>query len=105
FLHLQRLPICALKIDSQFMTDLLHRRSERRLVAAMINLAHNLGKVVVAEGVESASQQKWLADEGCDQMQGYILCAPASFDRLKRELADLCLPAVDNNLPNNLSDQ
>ncbi len=94
FLHLQRLPISALKIDSQFMTDLLHRRSERRLVAAMINLAHNLGKVVVAEGVESASQQKWLADEGCDHMQGYVLCAPASFERLRRELAGLRLPEV-----------
>ncbi|HEY7885959.1 MAG TPA: EAL domain-containing protein, partial [Cellvibrionaceae bacterium] len=105
FLHLQRLPISALKIDSQFMTDLLHRRSERRLVAAMINLAHNLGKVVVAEGVESASQHKWLAAEGCDQMQGYVLCAPASFDRLKRELAELCLPSAANNSPNYLSDQ
>src|SRR5690606_23631670 len=95
FLHLQRLPISALKIDSQFMTDLLHRRSERRLVAAMINLAHNLGKVVVAEGVESASQQKWLAEEGCDHMQGYVLCAPASFERLKRELPQLRLPEMN----------
>lgn len=98
FLHLQRLPISALKIDSQFMTDLLRRRSERRLVSAMINLAHNLGKVVVAEGVENASQQKWLADEGCDQMQGYYLGAPQSYDRLKKAIASMQLmkPAEPN---------
>ncbi|UTF59206.1 bifunctional diguanylate cyclase/phosphodiesterase [Gilvimarinus sp. DA14] len=94
FLHLQRLPIAALKIDSQFMADLLRRRSERRLVSAMINLAHNLGKVVVAEGVESASQQKWLAEEGCDQMQGYFLCAPHAYSRLIKVIDGLTLEKV-----------
>lgn len=94
FLHLQRLPIAALKIDSQFMTDLLRRRSERRLVSAMINLAHNLGKVVVAEGVENASQQKWLADEGCDQMQGYFLAAPQTYARLHKVIANMNLADV-----------
>ncbi|WP_020210981.1 EAL domain-containing protein [Gilvimarinus chinensis] len=94
FLHLQRLPIAALKIDSQFMADLLRRRSERRLVSAMINLAHNLGKVVVAEGVESASQQKWLAEEGCDQMQGYFLCAPHAYSRLIKVIKGLSLESV-----------
>ncbi|MDO3383044.1 EAL domain-containing protein [Gilvimarinus algae] len=97
FLHLQRLPIAALKIDSQFMADLLRRRSERRLVAAMINLAHNLGKVVVAEGVESASQQKWLVEEGCDQMQGYYLCAPHAYSRLKKVIGDLTLAPIPDD--------
>lgn len=104
FLHLQRLPIAALKIDSQFMTDLLRRRSERRLVSAMINLAHNLGKVVVAEGVESISQQKWLVDEGCDQMQGYFLCAPHAYSRLTKVIRGLSLSAVLENKESSASD-
>lgn len=91
FLHLQRLPITALKIDSQFMTDLLRRRSERRLVSAMINLAHNLGKVIVAEGVENINQQKWLASEGCDQIQGHFLAPPQSYSRLKKVINGLSL--------------
>jgi len=91
FLHLQRLPIAALKIDSQFMADLLRRRSERRLVAAMINLAHNLGKVVVADGVESARQLQWLVDEGCDQMQGHYLGAPATYRKLVDNIHSLHL--------------
>ncbi|WP_339898014.1 EAL domain-containing protein [uncultured Gilvimarinus sp.] len=91
FLHLQRLPIAALKIDSQFMADLLRRRSERRLVAAMINLAHNLGKVVIVEGVESARQLQWLVDEGCDQLQGHYLGAPAAYDKLVDSIRSLHL--------------
>ncbi|WP_052480851.1 EAL domain-containing protein [Gilvimarinus agarilyticus] len=91
FLHLQRLPIAALKIDSQFMADLLRRRSERRLVAAMINLAHNLGKVVIVEGVESARQLQWLVDEGCDQLQGHYLGAPAVYSKLVDSIRSLHL--------------
>ncbi|MDO3388111.1 EAL domain-containing protein [Gilvimarinus sp. SDUM040013] len=99
FLHLQRLPIAALKIDSQFMTDLLRRRSERRLVSAMMNLAHNLGKVVVAEGVENARQQNWLAAEGCDQMQGYFLAPPQSYERLQKAIVGMTLADVSLNTP------
>ncbi len=76
FLHLQRLPITAVKIDSRFMAELQRSRSDRRLVSAMINLAQNLGKVVIAEGVESEEQKDWLQKTGCDQMQGYYFSSP-----------------------------
>ncbi|WP_049722878.1 putative bifunctional diguanylate cyclase/phosphodiesterase [Gilvimarinus polysaccharolyticus] len=91
FLHLQRLPIAALKIDSQFMADLLRRKSERRLVAAMITLAHNLGKVVVADGVESGRQLQWLVAEGCDQVQGHHLGAPMGYRQLVNTIHTLQL--------------
>ena len=80
FLHLQRLPISSLKLSSHLMTDLHRNASDRRLVGAMINLAHNLGKVVVAEGVETQEQKTWLQQAGCNQMQGYIIAPPQSFE-------------------------
>jgi diguanylate cyclase (GGDEF)-like protein len=94
FLHLQRLPIAALKIDSQFMADLLRQRSERRLVAAMINLAHNLNKTVIADGVESQRQWQWLMREGCDQLQGHHLGAPMAYRQLLEQIGALSLPPL-----------
>jgi diguanylate cyclase (GGDEF)-like protein len=82
FLHLQRLPITAVKIDSRFMAELQRSRSDRRLVSAMINLAQNLGKAVIAEGVENEEQKNWLQQSGCDQMQGYYFSSPQFLDEV-----------------------
>ncbi len=82
FLHLQRLPITAVKIDSRFMAELQRSRSDRRLVSAMINLAQNLGKIVIAEGVENEEQKNWLQQSGCDHMQGDYFSAPLFFDEV-----------------------
>lgn len=82
FLHLQRLPISSVKLASRLMTELQRNASDRRLVAAMINLAHNLGKVVVAEGVETLEQKRWLQESGCNQMQGYFFAPPQSLEDL-----------------------
>ncbi len=83
FLHLQRLPISSVKLASRLLSELQRNSSDRRLVAAMINLAHNLGKIVVAEGVETLEQKQWLQDAGCRQMQGYLFAPPQS-------LAEVC---------------
>lgn len=80
FLHLQRLPITAVKIDSRFMAELQRSRSDRRLVSAMINLVQNLGKAVIAEGVENEEQKAWLLRSGCDQMQGHYFSPPQYLD-------------------------
>lgn len=82
FLHLQRLPITAVKIDSRFMAELQRSRSDRRLVSAMINLAQNLGKAVIAEGVENEEQKNWLQQSGCDQMQGFYFSTPQFLDEV-----------------------
>lgn len=78
FLHLQRLPISTVKLSSRFMSELQRNTSDRRLVAAMITLAHNLGKIVVADGVETFEQKQWLQEVGCDHMQGYYFAPPQS---------------------------
>lgn len=80
FLHLQRLPISSVKLASRLLAELQRNASDRRLVAAMINLAHNLGKVVVADGVETLEQKRWLHELGCTQMQGYFFAPPQSLE-------------------------
>lgn len=82
FLHLQRLPIGSVKLSSHLLIELQRSSSDRRLVSAMINLAHNLGKIVVAEGVETFEQKRWLEELGCDHMQGYFFAAPQSINEL-----------------------
>lgn len=80
FLHLQRLPITAVKISPKLLTELHTSANDRRLVSAMITLAHNLGKVVVAGGVETIEQKRWLQEAGCDQLQGYYVAPPQSLE-------------------------
>lgn len=89
FIHLQRLPISSVKLASRFLTELQRNASDRRLVSAMINLAHNLGKIVVAEGVETADQLEWLRSVSCDQMQGFYIAPPASLVDLEEVLRAL----------------
>ena len=86
FLHLQRLPISSVKLASRLLGELQRNASDRRLVAAMITLAHNLGKVVVAEGVETPEQQRWLKDAECDHMQGFYFAPPQSIEDLCKTL-------------------
>lgn len=78
-LHLQRLPISTVKIDLGFLQELNRSHTDKRLVQAMVTLAHNLGKLVVAEGVETKEQKEWLKEMGCDLMQGYYFSAPKSY--------------------------
>ncbi|MDO8336365.1 MAG: EAL domain-containing protein [Candidatus Saccharibacteria bacterium] len=78
-LHLQRLPISTVKIDLGFLQELNRSHTDKRLASAMIMLAHNLGKLVVAEGVETKEQKDWLKEMGCDLMQGYYFSAPKSY--------------------------
>jgi diguanylate cyclase (GGDEF)-like protein len=97
FLHLQRLPISSVKLASRLMTELQRNASDRRLVAAMINLAHNLGKIVVAEGVETQEQKQWLYDSGCTQMQGYFFAPPQSLNELCNTLQQYCSDVITDS--------
>lgn len=81
-LHLQRLPISTVKIDLGFLQELNRSHTDRRLVSAMITLAQNLGKLVVADGVETKEQKEWLKEMGCDLMQGYYFSAPKSYEQI-----------------------
>ncbi|WP_243434991.1 EAL domain-containing protein, partial [Pseudomonas sp. 79_C] len=76
FVHLNSLPITLLKVDRSFVAEMEMREENRKLVHAMINLAHNLNLEVVAEGVESEEQMALLRGFGCDQVQGFLVSKP-----------------------------
>ncbi len=71
FMHLQRLPISVLKVDKGFVAEIARKKEDATLVSAMINLAHSLGKTIVAEGVEDREQFELLKSFHCDQVQGF----------------------------------
>lgn len=82
FVHLKELPIRLLKVDRGFVAGMDGRAEHRQLVKAMINLAHNLGLHVVAEGVETPAELELLSQFGCDQVQGYLISAPVTAAQL-----------------------
>ena len=85
--YLRRFPIDIIKIDSEFITKTTAATREAAIVAATVNLAHALGKIVVAEGVETAEQQQLLADLGCDSCQGFYFSPPVRLADLAMKLA------------------
>ncbi|WP_268798872.1 putative bifunctional diguanylate cyclase/phosphodiesterase [Pseudomonas huanghezhanensis] len=82
FVHLNSLPITLLKIDKSFVGEMEQREENRKLVHAMINLAHNLSLEVVAEGVETPGQLALLRSFNCDQVQGYLISHPLPLPEL-----------------------
>ena len=82
--YLQSVPASVVKIDQSFVRDLDTDKHKRALVSTVIKLSHDLGRSVVAEGVETAAVAALLQAEGCDQAQGYLYArpmAPEDFER------------------------
>ena len=80
--YLQRLPIDEVKIDRSFVVDLTSAFGDAVIVRSTIDLAHNLGLTVVAEGVEDEATLDMLAGYGCDGAQGYHFSRPRPADEL-----------------------
>jgi len=74
--YLKRLPVDELKIDKSFVMAMERDLDDARIVRSTIELAHNLGLTVVAEGLETAKAWAMLARLGCDEGQGYYICKP-----------------------------
>jgi len=79
---LQRLPLHRLKIDRCFINNLSGNTADRTIVKATIGMAHELGLNCLAEGVETAEQQRILLELGCDFFQGFGLGRPLPADQL-----------------------
>lgn len=81
--YLKSLPIDAIKIDKSFVFDLEKDSDSAAIVHSTIDLAHSLGKKVIAEGVENAAVMASLAKIGCDIAQGYHIARPMPLDELR----------------------
>ncbi|MEL4177554.1 putative bifunctional diguanylate cyclase/phosphodiesterase [Roseateles sp. PN1] len=74
--YLKILPVNELKIDKSFVLNMEHDLGDAKIVRSTVELAHNLGLTVVAEGVESAKAWSILAALGCDEGQGFFIARP-----------------------------
>ena len=78
--YLKRLPLNTLKIDQSFIRGLPDDVDDVAIVRAIIALGRSMQLTIIAEGVETQAQQDFLAKEGCEQIQGYIVSVPLSAD-------------------------
>jgi diguanylate cyclase (GGDEF)-like protein/PAS domain S-box-containing protein len=76
--HLKRLPVREIKIDKSFVMDMATNRDGAAIVRSTIDLGHNLGLKVVAEGVEDENAEALLREYGCDFIQGFHIARPAA---------------------------
>ncbi|MEZ4601382.1 MAG: EAL domain-containing protein [Syntrophotaleaceae bacterium] len=74
--YLSRFRIDKLKIDRSFIEHICRDEQDAILASAIIHMAQNLGMQVIAEGVENADQERFLAEQGCDLAQGFFYCRP-----------------------------
>jgi diguanylate cyclase (GGDEF)-like protein/PAS domain S-box-containing protein len=84
--YLKQWPLSCLKLDRSFVMDIEHDANDAAISAATIQLAHNLGLAVVAEGLETAAQLSFLRDLDCDMVQGYFISKPLAADDCTRFL-------------------
>jgi EAL domain-containing protein (putative c-di-GMP-specific phosphodiesterase class I)/CHASE2 domain-containing sensor protein len=91
--YLKQLPLNELKIDRSFVQFAHQNRGDGVLVRSTVNLAHELGLKVVAEGVEDAACLAFLQSIGCDMVQGYFVSRPISAKALQALLSDYSLAA------------
>ena len=99
--YIKRLPIDSVKVDRSFVEDLPGDRDSAAITKAVINMAHSLRLKVVAEGVETEAQLRFLGGEGCDEMQGYLF----SEARAPYEIPDLMRKTLRSVGPVSLADR
>ena len=86
--YLQHLPVDEIKIDQSFVTNLASVPGDAVIVRSTIDLAHNLGLTVVAEGVEDEIALDMLVEYGCDSAQGYFFSRALAADELTTWLTE-----------------
>jgi len=86
-MYLKRLPANELKIDRGFVRDLENDSDDAAIVSAIVALGQALNLRIVAEGVETSSQQSFLTRLGCDSLQGYLLGHPLPADRFMADIS------------------
>jgi EAL domain-containing protein (putative c-di-GMP-specific phosphodiesterase class I)/CheY-like chemotaxis protein len=72
------------KLDISLVRGIHHDSDKRKIVQSMVRLCHNMGKSIIAEGVEHYDEQRVLVEVGCDFLQGYLFGRPARFHEMQR---------------------
>ena len=85
---LKSLPVQDLKIDKSFVLQLADNSDDAVIVKSTIELAHNMGLKVIAEGIENARSLSWLKERHCDVAQGYFISRPLPAADLERWMAE-----------------
>jgi diguanylate cyclase len=81
FTYLRRFPVDALKLDQSFVQEITEDPGDATIVSAMINIANSLNQRVVAEGVETRAQLKFLQSHGCGEGQGHYFSHPVAAEQ------------------------
>jgi EAL domain-containing protein (putative c-di-GMP-specific phosphodiesterase class I) len=101
-LYLKRFPVGLLKIDRSFVADLGIDPEDEAIARAILSLASALGVGVVAEGVETTTQQRWLTNLDCAYGQGYLYGRPQPIPVLEEQLEEhlaRCAEAAEDQRP------
>jgi len=93
--HLRRLPIHEIKIDQSFVSGMLDNENDYMIARSIIDLSHNLGHQVVAEGIEDTATLTLLRELGCDIGQGYLFARPGPIERIRNQVSSG--PALDSS--------
>lgn len=89
--YLKRLPLDILKIDKSFIRGLPDDTHDAAIARAIIALGRSMQLTIIAEGVENQAQQRFLAQEGCEQIQGYIVSLPLPADEFAASFLRIAL--------------
>ncbi|MCH8618680.1 EAL domain-containing protein [Undibacterium sp. TS12] len=94
--YLKHFPFDYVKIDKSFIKEIPHNPDDVSITKAVIAMAHSLGIKVIAEGVETEAQCKFLSDNMCDQIQGHFFSRPINAEQMQALLKDR--PVLDKHL-------
>jgi EAL domain-containing protein (putative c-di-GMP-specific phosphodiesterase class I) len=100
--HLKKMPVSSIKIDKSFTQNMESDNDNAVIVRAIVDLGHNLGLKVVAEGVETLAAKEMLLDFNCDEAQGYYFSRPVTAGDISRSMRKMQNAAESSQEATNL---
>ena len=98
--YVKNLPVNELKIDREFIKNMIDNKQDIAIVRSTIELGHNLGLKVVAEGIEREEEMQMLREFGCDQAQGYLISKALTASDMQKWISENRTLPTDFNDPN-----